>query len=97
MSPVRRHQDRARQRHSDQDILREPTTPLQRRYCNESRKLQGGTNGELWRIMANYGELCRRFLWRIGPNSTAQFAIIRQNFDRSTIDLESFFCTDRLS
>ena len=47
--------------------------------------------------MANYGELWRRFLWRIGPNSTAQFAIIRQIFYRSTIDLESFFCTDRLS
>ena len=35
--------------------------------------------GYQWRIMANYGELWRRFLWRIGPNSTAQFAIIRHN------------------
>ena len=39
MSPVRRQQDEARQHHSDPYILREPTTPLQRIYCNESRKL----------------------------------------------------------
>ena len=38
-----------------------------------------GLGGYQWRIMANYGELWRRFLWRIGPNSTAQFAIIRHN------------------
>ena len=29
-----------------------------------------------WRIMANYGELWRTFLWRIRPNPTAQFSII---------------------
>ena len=41
-------------------------------FFNELR-LEGGVP------MANYGELWRRFLWRIGPNSTAQFAIIRHN------------------